>query len=501
MRKHYDVLVIGTGAANIVLDAALEQGLSCAVIERGRFGGTCLNRGCIPTKVLVTAADYVEEIKELPAIGIEVNAAQMNWPMISKRVWEKIDESYGVEKYYRAFDNCTIYNGEGFFIAEKVLQVNLADGTLSEEITADKIFIGIGAKTKLPQLANREDVGYLSSESLFGDKYPKQPFGELIIVGGGPIGCEFAHIFAAAGTKVTLVQHNIRLLPKADEEISAQILENMRSRGINVYLNSDLREMHKVQEGKKLIFANRTTGEITEVQAEEIMFASGIEPVSADLKIEKSGITTLKGGWISTNEFMETNIEGVYALGDVNGQAAFRHKANYEAEILAHNLFSNKVPQDWRWARYDLVPAITFTFPQVAQVGMTEQDALQKGYEVKIGKQFYRNTAKGYALGLELESDGFAKLVIDKKTDNILGVHIIGPQASLLLQPFVNLMNSGLTIIEPIHDQIGSSIVQQLRKEKLERYLDPHKVQSVSETMTPHPSLAETIMWVQYYLK
>ena len=376
--KKYDVIIIGTGAANIVLDAALKQGLQCAVIEKGKFGGTCLTRGCIPTKVLATAADYIREIQDLPKIGVEVEPAKMNWDIISRRVWEKIDEHKEVLRHYQKYANLAIYQGSGFFTCEKTLQIKLHDGSLSEEMTAEKIIIDVGARTNLPEISGREATGYICSETLFGDKYPKQPYKSLIIVGGGPIGCEFSHIFAAAGTKVTVVQHNNRLLSKADEDISEQIRQNMEAFGIKTYLNANLLEAKKADDQKILLFEDRETGERIEVTGEEIMYATGIKPVSKELKIENTAIETDERGWIKTNEFLETSVNGIWAIGDINGQPAFRHKANYEADILAHNLFGGNEPGKWRWARYDVVPAVTFTYPQVAQVGLTETEAEKK---------------------------------------------------------------------------------------------------------------------------
>jgi len=501
--KKYDVIIIGTGAANIVLDAALKQGLQCAVIEKGKFGGTCLTRGCIPTKVLATAADYIREIQDLPKIGVEVEPAKMNWDIISRRVWEKIDEHKEVLRHYQKYANLAIYQGSGFFTGEKTLQVKLHDGSLSEEMTAEKIIIDVGARTNLPEITGREATGYICSETLFGDKYPKQPYKSLIIVGGGPIGCEFSHIFAAAGTKVTVVQHNNRLLSKADEDISEQIRQNMEAFGIKTYLNANLLEAKKADDQKTLLFEDRETGERIEVTGEEIMYATGIKPVSKELKIENTAIETDERGWIKTNEFLETSVNGIWAIGDINGQPAFRHKANYEADILAHNLFGGNEPGKWRWARYDVVPAVTFTYPQVAQVGLTETEAREKGYAVKIGKQFYHNTAKGYALGFTSGDgmDGFVKLIVDGATNNILGVHVIGAQASLLIQPFINMLNMGTVTLKPINEAIGSATAKELRKAGLTRTLDPHSVISVGETMTPHPSLAEVIMWTQYYFE
>lgn len=500
--KQYDVVVIGSGSANIVLDAALEQGLKCAMIEKGRFGGTCLTRGCIPTKVMVTAADYIREIDGLSKIGVDVAPARMNWETVSRRVWQKINECNDVLAYYTT-KNVDIYQGTGYFTSEKVLQVALNDGTLSDEFTAEKIFIAVGSRTNIPSIAGLEEAGYLTSESLFGDKYPETPYKSLVIVGGGPIGTEFAHVFTAAGTKVTLVQRNTRLLPKEDEEFSAQILKDLRSFGINVLLHH-IPTAVRVENGEKIItFSDKITNESCEVRAEEILLASGIRPNTDLLHLENTSIITDSGGWIYTNEFLETNVDGVWAFGDVNGAAPFRHKANYEAEIVVHNLFGEQQLQDWRWARYDLIPVVTFTYPQVAHVGLTEQQAIQAGYEVLTAKHHYSSTSKGFALGFDPgdEHDGFVKIVVDKQTNLILGAHLIGPQASILLQPFVNLMNAGETTLTPVNDHIASKSVMELRASRMTRYLDPHSVQSISETMTPHPSLAEVIMWVRYYLE
>ena len=342
---------------------------------------------------------YIREIQDLPKIGVEVSPAKMNWNIISRRVWDKIDEHKAVLSHYQKYANLAIYQGRGFFNGEKTLQVKLHDGSLSEEMTAEKIIIDVGARTNLPEIPGREETGYICSETLFGDKYPKQPYKSLIIVGGGPIGCEFSHIFAAAGTQITVVQHNNRLLSKADEDISEQIRQNMEAFGIKTYLNANLLAAKSTDDYKTLLFEDRETGERIEVTGEEIMYATGIKPVCKELQVENTNIATDESGWIKTNEFLETSVSGIWAIGDINGKPAFRHKANYEADILAHNLFGGNEPGKWRWARYDVVPAVTFTYPQVAQVGLTEAEAREKGYAVKIGKQFYHNTAKGYALG------------------------------------------------------------------------------------------------------
>jgi dihydrolipoamide dehydrogenase len=498
--KKYDVIIVGTGAANIVADAVARQGLSLAIVEKGRFGGTCLNRGCIPTKIMITTADMLREIKEAKRIGIHVDNPSVDWDLMSKRLWEKVNESYAVRDYYAAMDNIDIYAGFARFIDNKTLHVEMKDGK-AEEITADKIILGIGARTKVPKLPGLEEAGYLTSETLFGDKYPKKPYKSLIVIGGGPIGCEFSHFFDAMGSKVTIVQHNVRLLPKEDEAMSEQLLKEFRRYGITVWLNQDTTSV-RVENGQKILsFRNRTTGEENEVSAEEILVAPGITPMTDMMAMENTDIMLSNSGYINTNEFLETSAAGVWALGDVNGLAPFRHKANYEAEIIAHNIFSGNAPENWRWARYDTVPAVTFTYPQVAHVGLTEAQANKAGHKVNVAINHYSASAKGYAMGITpgAPDDGFVKLIVDADTQTMLGMHIIGPQASILIQPYVNLLSAGNLKLEPLHEEIASPTVAKLRAEGYSRYLDPHSVFTVSESMTPHPSLSEVAMWTRYY--
>lgn len=496
----YDVIIIGTGAAAIIADAALRQGLHIAIIERGPFGGTCLNRGCIPTKVMVTAANAVRDIAHNRHIGVTADHVRLDWQTMSQRLWKKVRENEGIKTYYAQFPNIDIYEGTASFCQPKTLTVTLHDGTV-HQLQGEKICIGAGARTFIPDLPGLDDVGYITSETLFGNAYPQQPYRSLLIIGGGPIGCEFAHVFSAAGTRVTLIQHNVRLLPKEDEEISAFLLQQFQNAGITVHLNQDTLSVRSENGEKILTCQDRKTGQTLTVQAEEILVAPGIHPMTDLLHLEHTDIQADRQGYILTNEFLETSAEGIWALGDINGKAPFRHKANYEAEIIAHNLFSGNVPENWRWARYDLVPAVTYTYPEAAHVGLTEQQARQAGYAVEAAYNHYSAAAKGYALGYEpgQADDGFVKLVIDKKTKHILGAHIIGQEASVLLQPFINLLSCGPQNIVPIQPTIASPTAARLRRLPLTRTLDPKSVYTLSETMTPHPSLSEITMWTRYY--
>lgn len=499
--KAFDLIVIGTGGATLVVDAAQKAGKRVALVEKGKFGGTCANRGCIPTKVMVSAANAVREVEDMKKIGVQVSEATIDWDTMSSRVWHQIDKHELTEGYYRDLDGVEIYKGTASFVSDKVISVTMNDGFEVEDITAPTIVIGTGGTTQIIPLEGLEEAGYLTSESLFGHKYPKAPYKSLVVIGGGPIGTEFAHVFASAGTKVTLVQRNVRLLPKEDEAISAHIYKELIRQGIQVELNQLPLSVHVDGEEKVVRIQDRSTGEIQEVRGEEILLASGIKPAVEGLGLENTGIAQYPNGWIKTNEFLETSVDGIYALGDINGEAPFRHKANYEGDIVGHNLYVAKSPEEYRWARYDLVPAVTFTYPEVGHVGMTEAEAREAGYDVGVGVNHYSHSAKGYALGIEPgdDSDGFVKIVVDKKTNYILGIHVVGPQASILFQPFVNLMNSGDVPLQAINEEIGSAVTKELRKQGLVRHMDPRSVVTVGEVMCPHPTLAEIIMWTQVY--
>lgn len=499
--KHYDMIVIGTGAGNIILEAALEKGLKCAQIEKGKFGGTCLTRGCIPTKVMATFADRLLEIKKSEELGIKVSDISFDWDFMSKRVWAKIDESKELKEFYLNQDNLDVYQGEAYFVDKTHIEVALNEGGKSELLSADKIFIGVGGRTNVPKIEGLEDVGYITSESLFGDAYPKKPYESLIVIGGGAIGVEFAHIFNAVGTKVSIVQRNVRLLPKEDEEVSELIKSKYEARGIEVYLNTDTLSVSKSGNKKMLKIKNKSSGEEKELIAEEILVCPGIISNADTLKLENTDIQRDEKNWIRSNEFLETSQNGVWAFGDVNGRAQFRHKANYEADIIAHNLYLSEQEDDVRWARYDLVPAVTFSYPQVAHVGMTEKEACERGYELEIGIHYYNQTAKGFALGYEGEDKDFAKLIIDKKTKKLLGFHAIGHEAAMLIQPFLNMMNSGETFIEAVNEDIASEQTKKLREKKIVRQMHPNIHTTIRETMVPHPSLSEVGIWTYYYMK
>ena len=502
--KKYDYLVIGSGAANITTDAAIDAGKKVAIIEKAKFAGTCLNRGCIPTKTLVNPVDYKKDFERLKSKGLAKGEFELDWQAISERMWNHLNHySQKTMTDYIAEENVDVYQGTGYFVREKVVQVKLKDGTVSEEMTADHILIANGARTRIPDnIEGLDQIDYITSETFFGNKFPEQPYKSLTILGGGPIATEFAHIFANWGTKVTIIQHNPRLLPIFDPDISEIVLEEYAAENIDVYLNTEMIAVEEQDGIKKITIEDRETGAKNILEAENLFLATGLASNSDTLQIEKSGIATNEVGWIKTNEFLETSVDGVYAIGDANGKFQLRHVANYEAEIVAFNLFerardeSGKPLTPRRRARYDVVPSAVYTQPQVSGVGFNTKTAEDHGYQVTTGIYAYEYTSKPFAMGYDFaKPKHFVKVIADKLTQRILGVQVVGPEAAILVQLYANLINTGYYKYEIIEPEIGSAETKRERQEFKERYLDPRITDAVNYTMTIHPALSEVSTW------
>lgn len=502
MTDTYDWIVVGSGAANTVTETLVRQGQRVALVERGKFGGTCLTRGCIPTKVMVAAADAVEAARRCARIGVEGCTPRIDWATVSRRVWNRINQCNDLRRHYEEMDGVDVYAGDGRFCGPRELCVTGSDGT-RHVIRAPKLLLAVGGRSRIPnetEAPGLADVAYWTSEDFFGECYPYTLPERLIILGGGAIGTEFAHALAAAGVEVTLVHRSAHILSREEPEIAAAVQRGLEAAGVVVLTDQATVAVTETDGIKHLQIEDKQTGERRTIEAEALLVAAGIVPNTDTLGLEMAGVETDERGYILTNEFLETSAAGIYALGDVNGEAPLRHRANYEADILAHNL-THADPRDWRWARYDVVPVAVFTAPEVARVGLTEAAARKSGMDLHIAYHRYADTAKGFALGISEDSvdNGMIKLIADRKTDRLLGVSIVGPQATVLLQPFVNLMNVGTVTLCAKHAHIASPEAARLRREGAVRELRPDSVIAVGETMTPHPGLAEVAMWTQYY--
>lgn len=492
--ESYDLVVIGSGVGLNVLNTGLQLGIKCALVEDTKMGGTCLTRGCIPSKVLVHPADLIREAQHAKKVGIKFNIENIDWELIAERMWSQIDESKMMDQGLSTVPNLTMYKGIGEFIGEYEMKVK---GTKNSKelghFKAERFVIASGARSFIPPIQGIEDLNYITNENFFGDRFPKKPWNSLIIIGGGVIAAEFAHIFSAFGTEVTIVEMLPRLVVTEEPEIS-QFLEKNFSNYMKVLLNEKAVKAYKKKNQKVILVKNMQTGKEKEIMAEEILIAAGRRSNADLLSVENTGVETNERGWIKTNQYLETTKKNIWCIGDANGLYQFRHKANYESEICTNNIFG---PEDQkRSVEYSAVPWAIFTYPQIGHVGMTQAEAIEKGYEIYVAMKNYSTVAKGFAMGFETgqEDDGFVKLIVDKSY-KILGAHVIGPHAALLVQPFVYLMNSGFTCSLPEYKD---------KKDlpKVERTCpEAGSFMPIYHSMVIHPSLNEVTGWAIGNLK
>jgi mycothione reductase len=423
--KKFALIVIGSGAGMNVASNAVAHGMNVAVIDRGPLGGTCLNRGCIPSKVMLYPADVIRMAEEAKAIGVHVKIEKVDFDLIMKRVWEIVlDDRHEMEHGVEHSKQIEFFNMDGSFVSDYAMQVG------KERITADTIIIASGARPLIPPIEGLEKVGYLTSATLFDIKEPPE---SLVIVGGGYIAAEFAHFFSAIGTQVTILGRNPKLVPQEEPEVS-ELLKAKMSRYCQVYTGYEVVRA-EIKNGLKTLMATKRSDEQPyEFSGQEILVATGRRSNSDILKPEKTGVETDERGWIKVDPFLRTTKEGIWALGDATGKHMFRHTANYESEVVWRNAFTeHQHPVDEH-----AIPHAVFTHPQIASVGMREEQA-KKSHEILVGVKKYYGVAKGYAMG---EEDGFVKVIVERETGRILGAHVIGPHAAILVQQLVYLMNA-----------------------------------------------------------
>lgn len=424
--KKFDVIVIGSGSGGEVVNSALSDGFSVAWVDKGPLGGTCLNVGCIPSKMLIYPADRIVEIQEAEKLGIKAEINDIDFAMIMNHMKEPIRESHEhMEKGLTNIKDFNYYKGEGHFISNYTLEVN------DVEIRGEKIFIGSGARPLIPPIKGIKDVDYLTNETVLDLK--KKPE-SLIIIGGGYIAVEFAHFFAAMKTKVTVLQRGNRLIKNSEPEISELLKKQMEKR-MKVITNIEVLEIKKDENNITVVGRDKISGKELEFIAEKILIAAGRKSNADLLRVENTGVETDERGYIKVNEFLETSMKNIWAFGDAIGKYMFKHVANEEAILSWQNaVHDEKYPMD-----YSSVPYAVFTYPQIAAVGLSEKDA-RKNHQILVGEAKYSDVAKGEAM---VELEGFSKAIVDKQNGKILGFHIIGPYSPILIQEVVNAMALG----------------------------------------------------------
>jgi len=451
--KNYDVIVIGSGSGAIVAELALWRGLSVALVEQGLLGGTCLNVGCVPSKLLIHPADRIVQAQESAKLGISAQVTGIDFPAIMKRMRAAVKEGRDYIRDGLGKTSIALYQTEAHFVADHTLDVS------GERIHGDRVFIAAGARPAIPPIPGLDDVAYLTNESVLAlDEAPAS----LLILGGGYIAVEYAHFFAAMGTRVTILERLHRLVADEEPELSL-ILERKLAERLTLYTDTEGFEAKRSGDGVVLLGRNLVTGRVSEFAAERLMVATGRQPNAGRLRPQATGVETDARGYIKVNGYLETSKANVWAFGDVIGKRMFIHVANQEALLAWHNsIHEDKAEMD-----YSAAPHAVFTHPQLAAVGLTEAEA-RKSHNILVGKADYQQVVAGEAM---LEADGLAKAIVDKDSGKILGFHVIGPHATIVIQEVIGVMaNRGnvnsITSAMHIHPALPELIVATLQSLK-----------------------------------
>ena len=424
----YDLIVIGSGSGLEVSAEAAGAGMSVAVVDDGPFGGTCLNRGCIPSKILIHCADVMETIRTSGLFGIKASVEAVDWPFIIRRASEEIDaESLEILESNRQHPNITVYTDRARFTGPKTLEVS------GERITAGTIVIAAGTRPGIPDIPGIADVPYVTSDQAL--RMPEQPK-RLTIVGGGYIAAEMAHFFGAMGTEVTIVHRRSTLLREEDDDVARRFTE-VYQRRFNMVLNAQ--PVRAYTRGSHIALEVTTDGGTETIVSDALLMATGRVPNTDILDVASAGVEVDGRGFVSTDEYLETNVPGIWALGDIVGRYLLKHSANLEASYAANNIFNpdGKVAVD-----YHAMPRAIFASPQVAAVGLTERAAREQAVPFRAAAYDYLNTAYGSSIE---DKDGFVKVLVHAETDEILGCHIIGTDAATLIQEAANAMRTRST--------------------------------------------------------
>jgi mycothione reductase len=421
--KRYDVIVIGAGDVGLAIafKAAAER-LKVALIDKGHVGGTCVNNGCVPSKTLIYTADRIMETRENKKLGIRSDIVDVDFNAVMARMRSAVTTGRNsIKKAIEESENIDFINGEGHFIDEHTLEAG------GKNIRGKKIFVASGSRPSIPPIKGLDKIHYLTNESVLElEKRPES----MIFVGGGYVGLEYAHFFSALDTRVTVVDRNLMLLHFEEPEISALLKKELEKR-MEILLGVEITEVRYADSGYAMLVKDAGTREVREIFADAMMVSAGRKSNADHLRVEKAGIETDSANFIKVDEYLQTNKKHIWALGDAIGRAMFTHAGDKEAELAWHNArHRKKIKMD-----FGSVPNAVYTYPQIASVGLTEEQARRDYNKIIVGKAKYSDTVMGEAM---VESKGFAKAIAEKGTGRILGFHIIGPHAAILIQEVVN---------------------------------------------------------------
>ena len=444
--KKYDIAIIGGGPGGYVAAIrAAQLNKKVVLIESTHLGGICLNWGCIPTKALLKNAEILDLVKNSKKYGIEIKDYSVNWKQVIKRSRDASKRlTKGIE-YLMKKNNVEVINGFGSILDSTT--INIKTESNEQKVLADNIIISTGASPNYFPGMEPDNVNILTyKDALVIEKCPKH----IVIIGAGAIGIEFAYFFNTFGSKVTVIEAQDRILPNEDEEVSKELEKIFKSKQIDIKTNV---KVNDIKNKKNNLIVNIDNESIS---CDKVLVAVGVKPNSKNIGLEKNKIKTDKG-WVSTNEYMQTNISNIYAIGDISGPPWLAHVASAEA-ITAVEYICNLSPKPMK---YNNIPGCTYYHPEVASVGLTEKQAIEEGYNIKVGRFPFRALGKALAIG---QTDGFVKIIFDAKYGELLGCHIIGANATDLISE-ISLARD----LETTYHEIINSI-------------------------HPHPTLSEAIM-------
>jgi mycothione reductase len=452
--ENYDLIIVGTGSGNSVINDEMDS-WKIAIVERWTFGGTCLNRGCIPSKMLVYAADVAESAAHdnTTKYGVTTEFHSADWPAIVQRVYRRIDPiAEGGRQYREGLPHVTVYEGDANFVGERTLEVN------GVTISGDRIVLANGARSFIPDIPGIDQVPYETSDTILRTAHqPKH----LIVLGGGYIAAELSHVFRSLGSRVTIINRGHRMLRMQDYDVSKRYTELAADR-FELVLGAHVERVYMTADGIG-VRVSTDDGEVV-VEGDSLLVAAGRTPNGDDIGAEAGGVEIGADDRVIVDRYGRTSASGVWALGDVNGRYQLKHMANGEAKVVQHNLLH---PDDLRELDRRPAPSAVFGSPQIGAVGLTEMQAMELGQPIAVISQDYSSAAYGWALE---DTTGFCKLIGDPATRTLLGAHVIGYQASMLVQLLVQGMHLGNTVDEMatgqvwIHPALSEVVEQALLK-------------------------------------
>ena len=433
--KTFDAIVIGSGQAGGPLAKKLAlSGKKTALIERRYVGGTCVNDGCTPTKTWVASAKAAYMASKSHDLGVDIKSFKINMNQIQKRKDDVVSLfRTGSQKGIEATKGLSLIFGEATFTGPKTISVKLNNGKV-EEMTADLFFLNTGCRPVIPDIEGLNDIGYLTSTSILDlTKVPEH----LLVIGGNYVGLEFGQMFRRFGSKVTILERAARIVSKEDEDVSTELTNILEDEKIKILTNSEAVKFKETTKGN-ISATIKTEGKEHKIKCTHVLIAIGRKPNTEVLALEKAGVKTDDHGFIRVNDKLETNVKGIYALGDVKGGPAFTHISYNDFTIIYRNLVKGENLS----IKDRLIPYCMFTDPQLGRVGLDETEARKQGLTVKVAKLPMDHVARAIETG---DTRGFMKAVVDLRTKKILGATVLGQEGGEIMTMLQMAMEGGIT--------------------------------------------------------